>query len=306
MALATRCPHCGTGFRVSTQQLQQRDGLVRCGRCARVFTGTAGLVELTGVPWDAAPSAAPADATPPQVPQDRAQAWATEPEMAFRLPDSGTPAEPAEPPLIREPSHTSHHTSNQTSDQTPQPLPESAGPPMGSQPAPREARPRNRRTVRVVAWSLALLLSGCLALVGAWLGRDLLILHAPWSAPTLRWLAAQAGVAVQTAPQATSLALQTRDLERGEAPGQFILRGVLRNMGAQPVRWPSLEVSLSDVNGAVLLRRGLRAEDYLAGHAGFDEARGLPPGGVLELRLELTLDADGPEPVGYGIVLFYP
>lgn len=303
MALATRCPHCGTGFRVSAQQLQQRDGLVRCGRCARVFTGTASLVEISGAPWDASPSAALADATPPDAARDLAQVSLTASDTEFRMPDASASSGPGKQVLMHETDRRPRQTAQQMSQQRPPPATPSS---PRSKPAPTTAQPRNRRTGRLIGWSLAVLLLCGLALGGAWLGRDRLILHAPWSAPALRWLGAQAGDAVQTAPEAASLFLHTRDLERGEAPGQFILRGVLRNMGAQPLRWPSLEISLIDATGAVLLRRGLRAADYLAGHASFDEARGLPPGGVLELRVELTLDADSPEPVSHRIALFYP
>jgi len=44
MALTTRCPHCGTAFKVVPDQLKVRDGLVRCGVCTRVFDGRATLV----------------------------------------------------------------------------------------------------------------------------------------------------------------------------------------------------------------------------------------------------------------------
>ena len=44
MALTTRCPHCGTAFKVVPDQLKVRDGLVRCGMCSRVFDGRATLV----------------------------------------------------------------------------------------------------------------------------------------------------------------------------------------------------------------------------------------------------------------------
>jgi predicted Zn finger-like uncharacterized protein len=33
MALATQCPHCLTIFRVASDQLKLRGGLVRCGSC---------------------------------------------------------------------------------------------------------------------------------------------------------------------------------------------------------------------------------------------------------------------------------
>ena len=35
--LVTRCPECRTGFRITAEQLQQRDGRVRCGRCNGIF-----------------------------------------------------------------------------------------------------------------------------------------------------------------------------------------------------------------------------------------------------------------------------
>lgn len=39
MSLASRCPHCGTAFRVVSDQLKLRRGLVRCGKCRQVFNG---------------------------------------------------------------------------------------------------------------------------------------------------------------------------------------------------------------------------------------------------------------------------
>lgn len=45
MSLVTRCPVCGTAFRVQPGQLSARGGKVRCGKCASVFDGVAALVE---------------------------------------------------------------------------------------------------------------------------------------------------------------------------------------------------------------------------------------------------------------------
>jgi predicted Zn finger-like uncharacterized protein len=45
MSLVTRCPVCGTAFRVQAGQLSARGGKVRCGKCASVFDGVAALVE---------------------------------------------------------------------------------------------------------------------------------------------------------------------------------------------------------------------------------------------------------------------
>ena len=45
MSLVTRCPVCGTSFRVQSSQLAAHSGTVRCGKCGGVFNGVAALVE---------------------------------------------------------------------------------------------------------------------------------------------------------------------------------------------------------------------------------------------------------------------
>ena len=63
MALATRCPHCQTAFRVASDQLKLRAGLVRCGTCKEIFNGIENLlhpdediVAATDVPTPAIPT----------------------------------------------------------------------------------------------------------------------------------------------------------------------------------------------------------------------------------------------------------
>ncbi|HRH90144.1 MAG TPA: zinc-ribbon domain-containing protein, partial [Rubrivivax sp.] len=67
MSLATRCPACGTVFRVVQDQLKVSDGWVRCGRCAEVFNAAQRLFELDAGSTQAAPpqraDAAPARTT---------------------------------------------------------------------------------------------------------------------------------------------------------------------------------------------------------------------------------------------------
>jgi predicted Zn finger-like uncharacterized protein len=43
--LVTRCPACGTAFRVQRDQLAAHFGTVRCGKCGAAFNGVAALVE---------------------------------------------------------------------------------------------------------------------------------------------------------------------------------------------------------------------------------------------------------------------
>jgi predicted Zn finger-like uncharacterized protein len=44
MNLTTRCPSCGTAFRVQPAQLSARGGKVRCGKCGNVFDGVKALL----------------------------------------------------------------------------------------------------------------------------------------------------------------------------------------------------------------------------------------------------------------------
>ncbi|HLX81484.1 MAG TPA: DUF3426 domain-containing protein [Burkholderiales bacterium] len=54
MNLTTRCPSCGTAFRVQPTQLSARGGKVRCGKCSNVFDGVAALVAEGAAPQNAA------------------------------------------------------------------------------------------------------------------------------------------------------------------------------------------------------------------------------------------------------------
>ncbi len=69
MALATQCPYCSTIFRVASDQLKLRGGIVRCGRCSQAFDGNAGLID----PATALQKAPLAEATKP-APVEAAQA----------------------------------------------------------------------------------------------------------------------------------------------------------------------------------------------------------------------------------------
>ncbi|MDR6536124.1 DUF3426 domain-containing protein [Variovorax soli] len=66
MSLVTRCPACGTTFKVVRDQLRISDGWVRCGRCSEVFDATLALQEAPhSIPDSGPPAPIGASATPP-------------------------------------------------------------------------------------------------------------------------------------------------------------------------------------------------------------------------------------------------
>lgn len=96
MSFTTRCPACGTMFRLDPDQLKMADGWVRCGHCADVFDATLDLETPTGVaPPDAKEGGtlfAPAPSTELGAPQPGAGGgvdaygsdWLTEPVSVAR------------------------------------------------------------------------------------------------------------------------------------------------------------------------------------------------------------------------------
>lgn len=64
MTLATRCPACGTVFRVVQDQLRVSQGWVRCGRCSEAFNALEAMVELP-LPPPADEAEAPASVVVP-------------------------------------------------------------------------------------------------------------------------------------------------------------------------------------------------------------------------------------------------
>jgi predicted Zn finger-like uncharacterized protein len=89
MALATVCPHCKTTFRVASDQLKLRGGIVRCGTCREIFDGNATLVDL---------DAPPVKPHPPEAPTGPEDALAPETIFAFDAEPEPEP-EPQPAPL---------------------------------------------------------------------------------------------------------------------------------------------------------------------------------------------------------------
>ncbi|MFM0554071.1 DUF3426 domain-containing protein [Paraburkholderia sediminicola] len=82
MLLATRCPFCETVFRLQTEQLALRRGLVRCGHCHEVFDASSSLFDIseggdfsTAKPVAAAAAIEALSGVRPKGPDFSAEAW---------------------------------------------------------------------------------------------------------------------------------------------------------------------------------------------------------------------------------------
>lgn len=91
--LTTRCPHCGTSFRVRPEQLRVRAGRVRCGHCQAPFSALESLIEDAAEPDTSEASAAASSPEQDMPPPGEAPAPATVPDPPV-APLSPEPARP--------------------------------------------------------------------------------------------------------------------------------------------------------------------------------------------------------------------
>ena len=278
--LITTCGHCGARFRVTPQQLNAKQGQVRCGSCQAVFNGFEALER--------------------QPDDDTGSRLAAARESAER-------ALQAEPPLASlheladiETLDTAHE------EATTAPAPE-------AQPAPRVQRqirpdltlpPPPKPNPPARAWRFGV---GLMVLVlGAELAyayRGPLAQRYPVVRPWLESACARMGCAVPWSREEPLLRLE--DSELLEVPGkpqEIALGARIRNLAHVAQEYPHLELTLTDLTGQAAVRRVLRPTDYL----------GRPVSGAevmaagAEISVQLRLETPRIKATGYELLLFYP
>jgi len=98
MDLTTRCPHCGTVFAASLQQLQLRKGYVRCISCAHIFDGYEAVVGADDAQTSAAASAPSRPSAPPTPSRPSVRSDPPTPPASFTPPAPSMPSARAASP----------------------------------------------------------------------------------------------------------------------------------------------------------------------------------------------------------------
>lgn len=320
--MLTRCPHCQTAFRVTSEQLKARLGRVRCGECREVFDALDSLADEKQpvMPADHAPAdilpADTADIMPLPVdesaalPADESEPGieavsGPEPEAATQ-PDPGPEPEP-EPMAMdaMEPVSAPEDESRPPQDGA---VPE--GEPGAASAAPPEEAglPEAWDSVAETApprrWPWILGMS-CLLLIAAgqllFIFRVELAVLAPELRPALTAACELVGCAVPRPRKPELVGIETSDLApAGEE--RLLLTATLKNRAPFAQEYPHLELTLTDTRDAAILRRVLAPADWLP--AGQTAAAGFAARG--ETGVRLLLDAPGVPAVGYRLYLFYP
>ncbi len=161
----------------------------------------------------------------------------------------------------------------------------------------------DRRGIVAAFVALALVIALVLQLVVA--ERATIAARAPGLAPILAAVLAPFGLDIGAPSELDALTIESFELQASEAPDVLEMRALLRNHADHPVRWPSMQLTLTDRSDRVLVRRTLDPGDYLR-DAGTTPDEGLPA--QTEWPLHLALEARDLHLAGYDyrVRLFYP
>jgi len=289
MRMITRCPACNTAFRIYQEQLDARQGQVRCGRCQVVFNAHRHLVVEPEPPAQSVPQPEPVAEAKQAAPAspEKAPAAAPAPREALRPEPASRDESPAPAPSQAQPAHQ-------------EPVALSMADATQFDFGPKAQTGRNGAGPWWTAATVFLIL--LLLLQGAYLFRTELARALPSARPALERACALVGCEVPYSREIEFITLEGSELQ-AVAGAQDVLKlsAVLRNRAAFPQAYPSIELTLTDETNVTVARRVLKPADYLPPQAG---AAFFAPN--TELPFELHLDVAGLGASGYRLYVFYP
>ena len=290
--LITTCTHCLARFRVTPQQLNAKQGQVRCGRCRNIFNGFEALERY------------PDDDTGSRL------LAAREAELKVTK-----PIEESESVPLEEPSEPLSPLPAEKPPPLPPPLRGPISGPLIPHSKPLETRPRRpvaptiktespspKRPAR--AWTLgAAFLALVLASEIAFALRGTIAQRYPVLRPSLEAVCGAFGCSIPWPNNDALLKLEDSELlEIPGKPNQIALGARIRNLAPAAQEYPYLELTLTDLTGQAAARRVLRPSEYLG--------RPVTAGEVLaagaELAIQLRLETRSIKATGYELLLFYP
>lgn len=282
MSTSTQCPQCNTRFKVSQEQLDAHQGMVRCGRCQAVFNAIEYLQD---------------DQPNPQL------------DLPIALEETRqTPAEPKAKPVPATPEQLDITRINMGAE-----IPSNIEP--ATEPTTLAQRiafvrdldaPPHEPVKKATHWPWTI---GCLLLLivllaqAAYLFRTDLAASQPSLKPTLIAYCRLLQCTVPLPQKADLMSIESSELEAYPAQANVItLNAILHNRAPYAQAYPNLELTLTDAQDKALARRTFRPAEYLKPDE--DEKQGMAAS--REHSVKLNLDTTDLKPSGYRLLLLYP
>lgn len=307
--LITACTDCGARFRVTPEQLNLRQGAVKCGSCGHVFNGFETLEQIPDEQFasfrdgttDPGPQPEPAEAIAPAASPSRIEPEAIDAAMPeFESLDAIEPVQPIDAEFEAEFERLAATRAKDEAERSPSRARASTEPAQLPHELPAPAP--QPKPGRLWGYGAALLFLSLVAL-GAYEYRALLATQYPGLRPGMQAACEKIGCSVPW--QNDEMAVKLEDSELLEVPGQpgqITLSTRIRNLSDHPQEFPQLQLTLTDIDGQASARRVFAPADYLG--------RPLRSGDVMPARgdtlVSVRLEATRVKPTGYELLLFYP
>ena len=344
MSLITRCPACGTMFKVVTDQLKVSQGWVRCGHCSEVFDATLNLQTVQPEQEQVVAPTFDHESPPFQLQPEQQGQLASSPGSALAdgfqasVPasderNSGTdskydvdPADRKQPaPLhlgdgpesmrsvspdafVQDSAIDSPNSSlDDSASEQDADLPDEAHNVSFVRDARRQAFWR-KPLVRVALGLLCILLAALLLLQLVIQQRDTVAALEPRLKPPLQTLCDYLQCEIGPVHRIESVVIDSSSFNKINS-GSYRLGFSLKNTGTTPVAMPSLEVTLTDTQDQPLVRKVLGPGQF--GAVGNQLVAGSDFAGLVVLQI-LGLDGAGAlttgagRVAGYRVLAFYP
>ena len=278
MSTTTLCPTCNTRFKISQEQLEAYNGLVRCGRCQAVFDAREHLQDDTPSPQLDLPILIHAQG------QEENGVQSTGQPETHALPDNSS-APAASPNVVAAAAPITQAQKIKFANHFDDTLSQS----------PPKKKPR----WPLVAANMVLLL----VLLGqcAYFFRVHLAASMPGLKPALVSYCKLLQCTVPLPRKVDLMSIESSSLEADPLqPSVITLNAILRNLAPYAQIYPNLELTFTNEQNSPVGRRTLSPAEYLG--PGTDEQQGLPPN--YEFNITLNLDTSDLKPSGYKLFIF--
>ena len=322
----TRCPHCQTYFKISTEQLKKAGGKVRCGQCTKVFNSLGNLLEdlpvaLSERSKPAAQPPGPPAARPSGPPPPKPAPKPLPPKPAAPI----IPPRPAPKPASKVPVQSTAAGEDslifQTNESRPQTVtseerdtlhltdedkieyvpggPFSSVRDMVLYPGPRE---ETTSSFGNAFWGTGVgVLLTIFILQYSYAMRDDLARY-PELRPWVQKMCAVAQCDVPMQQNVDLIKLTHRDITiHPRVKGALLINAVFVNNANFTQSFPLMQITLSDVNGRIIAKRRFQPVEYL--DADVNIRRGMAPNTPIQIVLEIG--DPGKDAVNFEFNFFY-
>lgn len=270
MRVITHCPSCQTQFFATEEQLNKHGGKVRCGHCLHVFDARAQIVNIAEQDTTVLKPVAAPDITSSEYPALAKSASKTKSKKT----KSVVEASPAQPAYLDDIS--------------------------GKSKLNRKLPTSNlRRWLWVIACFLALVAA---LLQSLYFMRNQIALYYPQVKPVLIESCQILHCKIQLPEQIEFIVIDDSDMQEDpERAGLIYFSSTLINTGNHTVAFPSLELTLTDVDDNPLVRRLFKPAEYLP--TGIDLEQGFMAGA--EIKIKLPISTSETAVSGYRVFVTY-